>query len=176
MIDRILGALRLNPHTFEEVEADTSATKQAALVVIIVAIATGIGGIGGGPLGFIMGIVSGLIFWAAWAFLTFIIGTTILKTPETHANWSQLARATGFAQAPGILKLFGFIPVLGGIIVFIASVWQLVAMVIAVRHALDYTSTIRAVAVVIIGWIVVMIIVGLFAVTFGGALIAAGGP
>jgi len=35
----------------------------------------------------------------------------------------------------------------------VAGVWMLVAMIIAVRQALDYQSTLRAVGVCIIGWI-----------------------
>ena len=158
MLNRIIGALRLDPHTFEEVEADSSATKQAVLVVVIVAIASGIGGLGGGFTGLIIGVVSAIVQWALWAFITFVVGTTIFKTPETHANWGQLARTTGFAQAPGLLKILGFIPFLGVVIIFIASVWQLVAMVIAVRHALDYTSTWRAVGVVLVGAVIIAIL------------------
>ena len=112
MLERFLGAMKLDPHTYEEVEADASATKQTLLVVIIVAIASGIGGASGGFGGIIGGVVLGIIGWALWAFLTFIIGTTILKTPQTHCTWGQMARTTGFAQAPGILRVFGFIPVL----------------------------------------------------------------
>lgn len=158
MLNRIIGALKLDPHTYEEVEADSSATMQAVLVVIAVAIASGIGGLGGGIGGLILGVVSAIIQWALWAFITFIIGTTIFKTPETHANWGQLARTTGFAQAPGLLRILGIIPFLGGIIVFVALIWQLVAMVIAVRHALDYTSTLRAVGVVLVGGVIITVI------------------
>ena len=57
----MIKACRLNVHLFEEVEADTSATKQALLVVVIVALATGIGtlsttGIGGLFVGIVIGI------------------------------------------------------------------------------------------------------------------------
>ena len=111
----------------------------------------GIGGIIIGPL-------VGVIQWAVWAFVTYLVGTTILKTPETHADWGQLARTTGFAQTPGLLKILGFLPLnIGSVILFIASAWQLVAMVIAVRQALDYRTTWRAVAVVVISFIISMI-------------------
>ena len=150
MLARMLGAARLSVHTFEDVESDSGATLQAMMVVILVSIAGAIGGIvASGIIGLIIGLVAGLIQWALWALVTFLIGTTILKTPETHANWGQLARTTGFAQTPGLFKVLGFIPVLGPVIMFIASIWQLVAMVIAVRQALDYQSTWRAVGVVV---------------------------
>lgn len=153
-IERMIGAAKLDPHIYEEVEVDTTATTQAIAVVIIVAVATGISPAGaGGLFGIVLGVVAGLIGWVAWAWLTYYIGTTLLNTPETHANWGQLARTLGFAQSPGLLRIFGFLPVIGSLILFVAGVWQLVAMVVAVRQALDYTSTLRAVGVVLIGFI-----------------------
>ncbi len=154
MIKRMIGAAKLDTAIYEEVEADTSATQQALTVVVLVALATGIGTFGsGGPLGLIVGIAAGIGLWALWAWVTYFVGTTILKSAETEANWGQLARTLGFAQSPGILKVVGFIPVFGPIVFAIASIWQLVAMVIAIRQALDYTSAWRAVGVAVVGFI-----------------------
>ena len=154
MIKRMIGAAKLDTAIYEEVEADTSATQQALTVVVLVALATGIGTFGsGGPLGLIVGIVAGIGLWALWAWITYFVGTTILKTAETKADWGQLARTLGFAQSPGVLKVVGFIPVFGPLVFAIASIWQLVAMVVAIRQALDYTSTWRAVGVALVGFI-----------------------
>ncbi|MCH8801831.1 MAG: YIP1 family protein [Chloroflexi bacterium] len=162
MIKRMIGAAKLDIAIYEEVEADTSATRQAMAVVVLVALATGIGTLGsGGPVGLVVGIVAGLGLWALWAWITYFVGTTLLKTAETKANWGQLARTLAFAQSPGVLKVFGFIPVLGPLVFAIASIWQLVAMVIAIRQALDYTSTWRAVGVAVIGFIPYAIVSGL---------------
>jgi hypothetical protein len=160
LADRMIAAARLDVDLYEEVEADTGATTQAMTVVVLVALASGIGALGGGggPLGLLVGIIAGLASWAIWAFITFVIGTTLLSTPETEANWGQMARTTGFAQSPGIFRVFGFIPGLGPVIVFAALLWQLSAMVVAVRQALDYKSTWRALGVVIIGFIILVII------------------
>ncbi len=160
MLARMLGAACLNVHTFEEVEADRGATLQALLVVVIVAIASAIGGLGAASnplLGLVTGVIYGLVSWALWALVTFLVGTTLLKTPETNADWGELARTTGFAQTPGVLRVFGFIPGIGPIILFAVTIWQLVAMVTAVRQALDYQSTLRAVGVVAIGFVIVII-------------------
>ena len=115
MLERMMRAARLDVHLYEEVEADRSATSQAMRVVVLVAIASGIGtlGAGGGPFGLLFGVIVGLLNWVVWAYITYIIGTTIFSTPETEADWGQLARTTGFAQSPGVLRVFGFIPVLG---------------------------------------------------------------
>ena len=162
MIKRMMGAARLDPAIYEEVESDPSATKQALTAAILVALATGIGTFGtGGPAGLVVGIVAGIGLWALWAWITYFVGTTILKTGETEANWGQLARTLGFAQSPGLLKVAGFIPVLGPWVFTIASIWQLVAMVIAIRQALDFTSTWRAVGVAMVGFIPYVLLISI---------------
>ena len=162
MIKRMIGAAKLDTTIYEEVEADKSATQQALAVVVLVALATGIGTFGsGGPVGLVVGIAAGIVLWALWAWITHFVGTTILKTTETTANWGQLARTLGFAQSPGVLKVFGFIPVLGPVVFVLASIWQLLAMVIAIRQALDYTSTWRAVGVAVVGFIPYAVVSGI---------------
>ena len=159
MLERMIGAARLDSNVYEEVEADKTATIQAIAVVVIVAIATGIGALGSvGVSGLLSGVIFGLISWAVWAYLTYIIGTTLFDTPDTHADWGELARTTGFAQSPGLLRVFLFIPTLGAWIAFASSIWQLAAMVVAVRQALDYRSTWRALGVVGVGFVVLAVV------------------
>ena len=153
IINRMIGAARLQVSTFEEVEADRSATRQAVLVVIVVAIATGIGSVEGGIGSLLFGVVAALVGWALWALITYLVGAKLLPTPQTDADWGQLARALAFAQSPGVLKVFGVVPVIGPYLFAIISLWQLVGMVIAVRQALDYHSTGRAVGVVFLSGI-----------------------
>ncbi len=166
MIQRMIGAARLRTETYEEVEADNSATLQAMSVVLLVALAAGIGNLGSGSvIAFVVGIVAALAGWAIWAWITYLIGTSILRTPDTNANWGQLARTLGFAQSPGVLKVFGIVPVVGPFVFALVPIWQLVAMVVAIRQALDYTSTLRAVGVAVIGFIGYAVLTGiLFAV------------
>ena len=171
LLERMIGAARLDPRIYEEVEADTGATLQAMLVVIMVSVATGIGALGAGGIGgLLFGVIFGLAGWAVWALITYLVGTTWFRTPETHADWGQLARTTGFAQSPGVLRVLGFIPVVGPVIVLFVFIWQIAAMAVAVRQALDYRSTWRAVGVVLVGFIVLVIPLILFAI-----LLASGG-
>jgi hypothetical protein len=171
MLERMLGAALLKVDTFEDVEHDRGATIQAALVVIIVSIAAGVGGLLSGGTDWvaaiIFGVVGGPVSWALWALVVLLVGTRLLNTSETHADWGQLARGTGFAQTPGIFNVFVFLPVAGEIIGFIVLVWQVAAMVIAVRQCLDYTSTLRAVGVVVISFIPVLIISAVVFWAFG---------
>ena len=154
MVDRMIRVCRLDVHMFEEVEADTSATRQALSVVALVALATGIASLGTtGLSGLFAGTAIAIAGWALWAWLLYLIGTKMLPSHETHADWGQLARTVGFAQSPGVFRVLGLVPVVGEIIFLVVSVWMLVAMVIAVRQALDYTSTWRAIAVVLLSFI-----------------------
>ncbi len=178
LTDRMIGAAMLNVNTYEEVESDTNATSEAMIVVVLASVANGIGSIGyGGIMGLIWGTVAALIGWAIWAGLTFVIGTKLLPEPQTRSDFGELLRTIGFAQSPGILRILGIIPLLGGLISIVASLWMLVAGVIAVRQALDYQSTGRAVAVCLIGFVVYMVIAFMMAAVFGigGALTGAFG-
>ena len=140
----------------------------------MVAIATGIGGILSGDAtlldGLLFGVIRGIVVWVVWALAALLIGTTILKSESTEADWGQLARGTGFAQTPGILGILVFIPMVGPIIAFLSFIWQVAAMVVAVRQTLDYTSTWRAFFVIIIAAAIPAIIM-LFFVVFLWSLI-----
>ena len=151
--ERLLGAATLNVHTYEEVEQDTTAMGQAIGVVILSSVAAGIGNVWRGGPGILAGVVGALLGWLVWAGLTYLIGTRLLPEPRTRANWSQLLRTTGFAAAPGIVRVLGIIPLLGWLALGIASLWMLAAFVVAVRQALDYTSTGRAIGVCLIGFV-----------------------
>jgi hypothetical protein len=91
-----------------------------------------------------------------------MIGTRLLPTAQTHADWKQLLRTTGFASAPGLIRVAGLIPLIGWFVYLIAGIWMLAAFVVAVRQALDYTSTLRAVGVCVLGWIAYALISLLF--------------
>lgn len=150
---RLLGAARLDPQVYEEVEADGSATMQALAVVVLTSIAAGIGARRGWN-GLVVGMLASLGSWYIWAFLTWWIGTRLLPTAETSATHGELLRTFGFASAPGMIQILGVLPPLRGLSIAVAAIWMLVAGVVAVRQALDYRSTWRAVAVVGIGWFI----------------------
>ena len=161
MLARMLGALTLNPGTYEDVEHDTSATWQALLVVILVSVAGGVGGLLAGDTdvvrGIVFGIIRGVFSWIVWAAAAWLIGTTILRGPQTHADWGQLARGTGFAQTPGLLNILIFIPYVSLVIGLLVFAWQVAGMLMAVRESLDYDSLWRAFFVVLIALIPVLI-------------------
>jgi hypothetical protein len=151
--ERLLRAALLHADTYEEVEADTSAGRQAFAVVLLSSAAVGIGGIANsGAEGILVQIVCAVVGWWTWAYTTYFIGTKLLPTPETSADPGQLLRTMGFAGAPGIVRLLMLVPVLAFPAWVVGTLWELVAMVVAVRQALDYTSTLRAIVVAAIGF------------------------
>jgi hypothetical protein len=155
LMNRIVRASKFDVHLYEEVEADKGAMGQAMGVVVLSSIAAGIGSFGkGGLLGILLGVFFALIGWYIWAYLTYLIGTKVLPEPQTRADPGELLRTIGFSSSPGLIRVLGIVPGLAGVIFFAASVWMLVAMVIAVRQSLDYKSTLRAIGVCLIGWII----------------------
>ena len=174
LVDRMLRAAKLDAALYEEVEADTQATRQAAGVVILSSVAAGIGSLTSeGGVGIIIGTLVALIGWYIWAYMTYFIGTKFLPEPQTHATPGELLRTIGFASTPGILRIVGIIPGLTGIVFVVTAIWMLAAMIIAVKQALDYQSTLRAVGVCVIGWLVQMLVLALFFLLFGHGSTAA---
>jgi hypothetical protein len=162
---RLIGALAIDPVTYEEVEADRSATGQALLVVVLSSVGAGIGarGLGSGSTQSMVFICAvSLIAWMCWALLTYQIGVRLMPEAETQSDVGELLRTIGFSAAPGMLRIFGIVPGAAIPAFAITAIWMLVAMVVAVRQALDYKSTARAVAVCGLGWaLAVAIAVGL---------------
>lgn len=171
---RMIRAAKLEPALYEEVEADRNATAQAAAVVVLASIAAGIGSIYyTGGAGFILTAIGALIGWFIWAALVYFIGAKVMPEPQTDASIAQLLRTTGFSSAPGIVRIVGIVPGFGFIFMWIGNIWMLVAMIIAVRQALDYRSTWRAIGVCILGWIVQVVIIYLIGGIAGGAGVVA---
>jgi hypothetical protein len=167
--DRIIRAAKLDVELYEEVEADKGAMGQAMGVVVLSGVAAGIGSVGtSGIAGILFGTIAALVGWYIWAYVTYFVGTKFLPEPQTKADHGELLRTIGFSSSPGILRVLGIIPFFYGIIFLITGIWMLVAMIIAVRQALDYKSTLRAVGVCVIGWIIQGIILWLFFSIFGG--------
>lgn len=167
--DRMLRAAKLDVNLYEEVEADKTSMRQATGVVVLSSLAAGIGSIGMGGGNLFFGTIAALVGWYIWAYVTYFIGTKLLPEAQTKADHGELLRTIGFSSSPGLIRVLGIIPGLTNLIFMISGVWMLVAMIIAVRQALDYKSTPRAVGVCVIGWLIQALILGLlFSLANGG--------
>ncbi len=154
--ERMLGAARIDPAIYTEVEHDTTATGQAAGVVAIVAVCSAIGGAGAGAPGMFSAVLAALLGWLLWAGVTYLIGDKLLGGTAT---WGELLRALGFAQAPGVLYFFAVIPLLGWLVRLVVGIWILICGIVALREALD-VSTGRAILTAVLGWITMMVVSG----------------
>jgi hypothetical protein len=164
--ERMVGAAKLDANIYEDVEADAAASGQAAGTVALVAVAQAIGAIGEGTLGLVTGVVSALVGWLIWAGVTYLIGAKLLGGTAT---WGELLRTLGFAQAPGVLSVLGIIPVVGGVVRFVVTLWILIAGVIAICQALD-VSTEKAILTAVLGWLALALPVFLLGIMGAGAL------
>src|SRR5579884_23301 len=180
LFERMVRAARLEVGLYEEVEHDLSATQQALLVVILVALANLLAAIigsvfvssGAGHLvrGALGGVLAALVGWVVWSYVTYFVGTRLFSGVATPG---ELLRTIGFAQSPGVLNVFTFIPLLGGLVALVVAIWMLIAGVIAVRQALDFDTS-RAVFTVIVGWLVMLVFWGILALLGLGFVAAAG--
>ena len=152
-VNRIIRACKLDVSLYEEVEADKSATIQAALVVVLSSLAAGVGAISLGASNFLMAPVLSLISWYIWAYLIYFIGAKLFPEPNTKADHGQLLRTIGFSSAPGLIRVFGVTPDLMAVTFIGSAFWMLACMVVGVRAALDYKSLWRALGVVIVAWL-----------------------
>ena len=169
-LGRVIGAAALRAATYEDVEADRGATAQAVVVVALSGLAAGVGarGFGSGrPPDIAFFTALALATWAVWAVLTYQLGARLMPERQTRANVGELLRTLGFASAPGMIRVVGVVPELTRSVFVIAAIWMLLSMIVAVRQALDYRSTRRAVAVCVVGWLLAIAVALVMGWLFG---------
>jgi hypothetical protein len=169
LVKKMIRATKLDMNLYEEVEADTTATWQAFLIVMLASLAIGTGiGLAGlfkmagvwSILGLLIILIGTIILWLAWSLFAYFVGTKILKDLKTSATIGELLRTIGFSISPGVLGIFVFIPVVGGIIWLGVSIWVLIAGIVAVRQALDFTTG-RAIVTCLASWFACILTVAL---------------
>ena len=157
--DRVVGAMKLDPHAFEDVERDTTAIGQSVGVIALAAAAAGIGNIYyGGLTGIVSAAFMSVISFLVWSLIIWLVGTKVLPEPATKADYPETFRVLGFAAAPGLASVITIIPILGWILMVVIWVWQIAAMVVAVRQVLDYSTTGKAIVVVLIGFVINIVV------------------
>jgi len=135
---RMKRAALLEPALFEEVEHDAGATAQAATVVSLVAVAQAVATWRMGPLDMLGAAAEWLAGMALFAGVAWAIGHRLF---HGTATLGELFRALGFAQSAGILVLLSMVPTVGWLIEALVVVWVLWASVLALRHALDVSTS-----------------------------------
>lgn len=179
LLDRILRVIKLDKSVYAEVEADQTATSQAAIVVAIVAVLSAIGGgittvvstEGESFIGAFLGaLASAFISWLVWSAITYFVGTTVF---HGEATFSEMLRVIGFAQAPLALNILSFIPCIGALIALAAWLLSLYTGFLAIKEGLDM-DTGKTIATVAIGWIAALVVSLIIGTIFGIGMIGAG--
>jgi hypothetical protein len=154
LIDRMVRAAKLDPTLYEEIVNDPTSQAHSIYVVVLFAIAAGFGTFSrGGATAVNICTITTLIAWYVWAFTVYYIGTRFFREPETRVDRKAVMRVMAFACAPGILRLLGLFPSITGIVFIVTSIWVLVAAVVGVKQALNFSSTSRAAGLCILTWI-----------------------
>ncbi len=167
LINRVIRALLLDIDLYEEVERDKSAMVQALFVIFLSSLARGIYTYKLGDYkGLVVGTVTSFVLWILLSLLIYVIGTKLFPESETRTDQGEIIRVLGFASAPGIFRVFAVIPYLTPVVFLVVWVWTLVAMIVAVRQALDFKNTWNAIWVCVVGliayWLVYIILLFAF--------------
>lgn len=170
-VERLIRAAQLDVNLYEEVEKDKGAMKQSIGVIVLSNLAAAIGTYSYGGWGqLVIRTFWALVLWYVGAFIIYVVGTKVFPEPQTNADHGELLRTMGFASAPGLIRIFGVMPAVTGIVFLGAMIWTLVATVLAVRQALDYQSTLRAVGVSVVGWLIqTLVLILILSLTSGAA-------
>ena len=67
------------------------------------------------------------------------------------------------------ITIIGVIPILGWLLMFVIWLWQIAAMVVAVRQVLDYSTTGKAIVVVLIGFVINLVVTLMILAPYLGA-------
>jgi hypothetical protein len=166
---RVFGALRMDAATYEAIEADPAALRQAVMVVVGFGVAAGIGLAGSSPTvqSVAIAALGALAAWVSWAFVVYHFGVRVFPEPRTRSDVAEIARTIGFSAAPGLLLVLLAVPIGRPVIFTVVAAWMLASMIVAVRQALDFTHLSRAIAVCLAGWLVASVLVLALGLAFG---------
>jgi len=175
--ERVVGALKLDANTFEDIERDPAAMGQAVGIIALAALASNLGQIW--RLGFgvmLIGVCSSLVGYVIWSVVVWLAGTKLMPDPATKADFPETFRTIAFAAAPGLIGVVTIVPFLGWLLMLLLTpiiwLWSMAAMVVAVRQVLDYSETFKAVIVVLIGFVVFLVFWGtIWFLSLGAAVV-----
>jgi hypothetical protein len=169
-LNRFFRAAKLDVTLYQEIIEDPGTLNQALIVVFIYSMAAAYGTFAGaGVSGTNIAMITTLLGWYVWAFSTYIVGARILPEAQTEPDRKTLLRVMGFASAPGILRMLGFLPGLGIAVLLASTAWMIAAATVGVKQALNYESTARALGVCLLGMIISAVFQGILFVTLFSA-------
>ena len=165
--DRMVRAAKLDNSFYDEIRSDNTATMQALAVVLATSMSTGIGygvsiviqdGFAWLSWGLALGIVLAVATWILWSSIVYLLGRKLFRSIPANTTYKGMLRSTGFANSPGAIGIFLFLPFLSFLVFAASGAWAVAASVVAVRRALD-SSTLGAIGVCFLAWVIFVLII-----------------
>ncbi len=158
-LERLRLAFTVNSDFYEEIISDPKTQAHSLWVVAIFAMAASFGTFGrAGGTAVNISLFVTLFSWYIWAFTTYYLGTRFFAETDTPKDKKTIMRVMGFASAPGILRIFGLIPHLSGLLFIVSSLWMLYASATGLKKALNYSSMSRAVGLTLASYILSLVV------------------
>lgn len=156
LLNRLVGVLRFDTSTLDDIKNDKDATGAAVGIVILVATTGWFAA--GAPIPTLPGYILARSAWfMVGVFMVYALGTTIFQTGSGQATWGQIFRTLGFAQGPAAVQVLGVIHGMDSVVYIsifaVANLWRFGAMTASVRHVLAFESNLRAILVVGISFV-----------------------
>jgi hypothetical protein len=170
-------ALTLDEHLYDDAHEHPRYRRIAQGIVAIAAISHAIGSTvillvyrASIPFLLLSLVINGLSVFGGYYFWTFTIwkiGHWLYRPFQNHQHEStspvpdfkDLLSPIGFAHAPQVFNFLTVIPLLGRPIEIGLALWSLLAVIVAVRYALDIRMW-RSILICVIGWPIVQVAIG----------------
>ena len=173
MLDRIIRIIKLDFPVFKDIESDPKATTEAAIIVAATSVLSAIGSAVGSHrpvMAFVGGVISGLVGWIVWSYLSHFVGSVLYKSRGTFDN---MLRVIGYASAPQLLGILNIIPCVGWIGGLAGAILSLIASIMAIREGLDL-DTGQAIIVALVGFVALVLVNIIVGTIFGIGLAITG--
>lgn len=173
MLDRIIRIIKLDFPVFKDIESDPKATTEAAIVVAATSVLSAIGSAVASDrpiMGFLGGVISGVVGWIVWSFVSHFVGGVLYQSKGTFEN---MLRVIGYANAPQLLGILNIIPCIGWIGGLAGAILALIAGIMAIREGLDL-DTGQAIIVALIGFLALLLVNIIIGIIFGVGLAITG--
>ena len=153
-IERLIAALRLDLHVYQQVSTERTATPQACLIVFLCGVCNGFGlSPRLGEAAMLAGVASAVVGWFLWALVILLVARLL----GHHRGGRSLLRTLGFANAPGVLLALGGVPFVGAVVRVVVVIWLMATTALAAQAVYDVSRR-RAVVIALGGFTTYMVL------------------
>ena len=169
-LQRVVRAMSFDTKFFQELRVNTGLQQEALIIVIVVAVLSAFGGLGGGFTGFLVAGIMAVLGYYIWSYVALWVAKQFYGVTT---DIGSVQRAIGYAYAPRALSFLAWLPCVGWIVSFVGMIWSLVLGVFALREIMGLDTT-KAIVVTIVGWVIIFVVSLVLGLIFGGGAALAG--